>query len=58
MKFWKHLIKFRKSLLKSCEKFCEILEENWWSFKENLVKSKEQFGEKLWEKLDENLRTI
>ncbi len=40
--------------MKSWERFGEIWEENWWSFKENLVKSYEQFGEKL----DEILGTI
>ncbi len=44
--------------MKSSVKFREILENNCWSFTENLVKSWEQFCEKLWKKFREILREI
>ncbi len=46
-----------KILVKFWEKFDEILENNCWSFGENLVKSWEQVCEKLREKFGETLRT-
>ncbi len=32
-------------MVKFCEKFSEILQENWWNFKKN--------SEKFWERIDE-----
>ncbi len=51
MKSWEILMKFSV-------KFSEILENNWWSFRENLVKSWEQFCEILWEKFGQILKNI
>ncbi len=37
-------------MVKLCEKFGEILRENWWNFKKHLVK--------IWENIGEILKTI
>ncbi len=51
------MLNLEKNLVKFWKKISEILENNCWTFKENLVKSSEQFCDKLWEKFGEILRT-